>query len=107
MDSTYQDIKRIPERVNTNLSDYHAMSVIQTELVKFISQKKDAELANGKVGEGVNMLLPSVPFLYPLKTSGNLRFSDVFRGYKKGTLGTNGLMILCHQYCRLFLICHS
>ena len=28
----------------------------------------------------------SVPFLYPLETSENQRFSDVFRRYRKGTL---------------------
>ena len=30
-------------------------------------------------------------FLYPLKTSGNLSFSDVFRGQRTGALGRNGL----------------
>ena len=34
----------------------------------------------------------SVTFLYPLKTSENLWFSDVFRGYGNMTLGLNGLM---------------
>ena len=33
-------------------------------------------------------LLPGVSFLYPLKTSVNLKFSDVFRQYKKGTTGS-------------------
>ena len=28
----------------------------------------------------------NVPFLYPLKMSENQRFSDIFRGYKNGTL---------------------
>ena len=36
-------------------------------------------------------LLPNAPFLYPMKTSENLRFSNVFRGYKKGISGSNGL----------------
>ena len=36
--------------------------------------------------------MTAVPFLNPLKTSENLRFSDVFRGYKKGSLGNNGLI---------------
>ena len=31
------------------------------------------------------------PFLYPLKTSENLGVSDVFRGYRGGTLVENGL----------------
>ena len=30
-------------------------------------------------------------FLFPLKTSGNQRFSDVFRGYKKRSVALNGL----------------
>ena len=37
-------------------------------------------------------LMSSVTFSYPLKTSENLRFSDVFRGYKKVTLDINRLM---------------
>ena len=33
----------------------------------------------------------NVPLLYPLKTSENLRFTDVFRGYRSGTLVESGL----------------
>ena len=46
---------------------------------------------------GLNELFSITPFLanvlilYPLKTSEKLRFSYVFRGYKMGTLATNGL----------------
>ena len=40
--------------------------------------------------DSVNPLLPNVLFLYSLKTSENLWFSEVFRGYKKGTLGSYG-----------------
>ena len=36
-------------------------------------------------------LNPGVAFLYPLKTSENLKFSDVFRGHRKLTPGCNGL----------------
>ena len=39
-----------------------------------------------------NPLMSSVTFLYPLKTSENLRFSDVFKGYKNVTLDINGLI---------------
>ena len=35
--------------------------------------------------------MSSVTFLYALKKSENLRFSDVFRGYKKVTLDINRL----------------
>ena len=41
----------------------------------------------------VNTFVPNVPFLYPLKTLETIRFSDVFRGYRKGALGTNGLRL--------------
>ena len=34
------------------------------------------------------------PFLYPLKRLANPSSSDVFRGYIKGTLGTNNLMVI-------------
>ena len=40
----------------------------------------------------INPLQPGVAFQYLLKTSENLRFSDVFRGYRKTTSGCNGLM---------------
>ena len=38
----------------------------------------------------LNPFVPNASFLYPLKTSENLWFADVFRGQKKGALGTNG-----------------
>ena len=36
---------------------------------------------------GINPYSPNVTFLYLQKTSENLRFSDVFRGYRNVTLG--------------------
>ena len=42
-------------------------------------------------GISVNPFPPNVPFLDLQKTSENFRFFDVFRGYKKGTLGRSGL----------------
>ena len=39
----------------------------------------------------INPFSTNVPLLYPLKTTENLRFSDVFRGYRSGTLVENGL----------------
>ena len=39
----------------------------------------------------LNQFSTSVPLLYPLKTSENLQFSDVFREYRSGTLVENGL----------------
>ena len=42
----------------------------------------------------INQFSTNVPLLYPRKTSKNLSFSDVFRGYRSGTLVENGLMIV-------------
>ena len=42
--------------------------------------------------EIINPFSTTVPLLYPLKTSVNLRFSDVFRGYRSRILVKNGLM---------------
>ena len=39
----------------------------------------------------------NVPLLYPLKTSENLWFSDVFRGYRSGTFVKNGLITTFSQ----------
>ena len=39
----------------------------------------------------ITLFLANVLILYPLKTSEKLRFSDVFRGYKVGTLARSGL----------------
>ena len=40
----------------------------------------------------VNPFKANALFLYPLKTSENLRFSDIFKGYKN-ILGLNGLIV--------------
>ena len=40
----------------------------------------------------LNPFLANVPILYPLKTPENQRFSDIFTGYKLGTLARNELM---------------
>ena len=40
-----------------------------------------------------NSFSTNVPLLYPLKTSENLRFFDVFRWYRSGTLVENGFSI--------------
>ena len=39
----------------------------------------------------INPFLTNIPLLYPRKTSKNLRFSDVFREYRSGTVAENGL----------------
>ena len=46
--------------------------------------------------ELLNPFSTYVPLLYPLKASEDLRFSDVFRGYRSGTLVENGLIFMVH-----------
>ena len=41
--------------------------------------------------QSFNPFSTNVPLLYPLKTSENLLFSGVFKGYRSGTLVENGL----------------
>ena len=48
-------------------------------------------LLNHVVLDNINPFVPSTHFLYPLKTSKTVKFSDVFTGQRKGLLGTNGL----------------
>ena len=46
----------------------------------------------------LNLFVLNALFLYSLKTyplKTILQFSDVFRGYRKGALGTNELIIKC------------
>ena len=52
----------------------------------------------------INPFQTNVSFLYPLKTSENRRFSDVFRGYRKGTLAWNRLRYLI-RYTLKMLFC--
>ena len=46
----------------------------------------------------INPFSTHAPLLYPLKTSENRRFSDLFRGYRSGTWVENGLMKLCKDF---------
>ena len=44
------------------------------------------ELADNWIEYWISSFHAIGPFLYPLKTLGNVRFSDVFRGYRNGKL---------------------
>ena len=41
----------------------------------------------------INPFVPNAPFLYPRKHKKNLRFSDDFKGHRKGALRANGLKV--------------
>ena len=45
----------------------------------------------------MNLFLASVPTLNPLKTPGNQKASDVFRGCKMRTMAQNGLIKLTYN----------
>ena len=47
---------------------------------------------NYRVGKDLTHSFPMHPFSTLWKHQKVLRFSDVFRGYRKGALGTNGLI---------------
>ena len=54
--------------------------------------------------QGLSIFNPfstSVPYQYPLKTSENRRFSDIFRGYRSGTLVENGLKTMSFNLTRV------
>ena len=50
-----------------------------------------------KFPELINPLQPGVAFLYPLKTSENLKFCGIIRGYRKTIPGCNGLNKQCQK----------
>ena len=56
-----------------------------------ILNSSDMQCLNCKLIHSINPFHASISFLYPLKTSGNLWFSDVFKGYRNGTLTWKGL----------------
>ena len=53
----------------------------------------------------VNSFHVNVPFLYPLKTSENQRFSDVFREYRNEAFARNALSNKVLGYCECWFLC--
>ena len=64
---------------------FHAVIVAYNSLYQKVLRRKFATL--------INPFSINVPFLYPLETSENLRYSEVFRRYRSGTLVENGLIL--------------
>ena len=94
---------KIPERRRWHICTYFT-PCSSVFIVNF--EKVDAGRANAvnllKVSSNynkttlINPFQANIPFLYPLKTSENRSFSDVFRGYRNGKLDWNGfLFLLC------------
>ena len=65
---------------------------------------------NDLLNSSFNPFSTNVPLLYPLKTSENLRFSDVFRGYRSATLVANEFKKASMKFAtiiKIALIYHS
>ena len=60
---------------------------------RFQDEEKEKRLEQLKQKVSCNPYSSNVTFLYPLKTSENLLFSDIFRGYRNVTLGEYGLSL--------------
>ena len=52
----------------------------------------------------INPFLPTCLFLYPLKTSENLWFSDVFRGYRKRPVTWNEFKCSWKIHCKILSV---
>ena len=78
---------RMRENTDRKNPKYELFSVIvaYNSLYQKVLRRKFATL--------INPFSINVPFIYPLETSENLRYSDVFRTYRSGTLVENGLIL--------------
>ena len=61
-------------------------------IIQFLLRKNGYKVEYGHFSD-IDPYFPNVTFLYPLKTSENLWFSDIFRGYINVTLGEYGLTL--------------
>ena len=68
-----------------NTNSFHAVIVAYNSLYQKVLRRKFVTM--------INPFSINVPFLYPLETSENLRYSEVFRRYRSGTLVENGLIL--------------
>ena len=59
--------------------------------------QRNLQVLRIEVFNKINSFSTNVPLQYPLKTLENLWFSNVFRGYRSGTLVDNGLTALAKQ----------
>ena len=78
------------------------LKVVLKEYISEICKCSLQILLKHKVWQ-INSLQLGVAYLYPLKT----RFSDVFRGYRKVSLGCNGLMCMFAYFMRTFILSKS
>ena len=96
-DPVLQTLGEFERRVNKNLKFQGFLGFFRSfDLLGFYGNLR-------RRGHSINSYSPNVTFLYPLKTSENLGFSDVFRGYRNVTLGEYELNISI--FCSPFRLC--
>ena len=80
---------KLPKYCRRSL-DCRMLEIVQNERLKLFKPRTTSlnyfiflMLLTIQIAEFFNSFFPNVPFLYLLKTSENLRFSDVFRVYRE------------------------
>ena len=79
-------LRKKSNRLNESLDGILLQTLVSKKLVHDYLICENNGTGPGYSSCLINPFQANVPFLYPLKTSENLWFSDVFRGYRKGTL---------------------
>ena len=107
-----QQIKKLCEKAVYTHCCWHNLNLVITAACRIPIIQNTLDIVNEvtmvfvKVKFGkynwLNPFLPNVSFLYILKISENKKFSDVFRGYKKGTLKRKGLKIVSNNFFSKF-----
>ena len=87
--STWKERRYLKYKPGSKLDTTTITPTMKTKRTKLIQ----ITISNGDHFNSFNPYSSNVTFLCPLKTSENLRFCDVFRGYRNVTLGEYGLRI--------------
>ena len=74
-------VQEVPKEKFCSLNDAYMTNKRAVLMLKYVY-----ELADNWIEYWVSSFHANGPFLYPLKTLGNVWFSDVFRGYRNGKL---------------------
>ena len=88
--TAYVDMLLLPER-NFETIRVQKFLIILIELMHFLLYNCPNDFWISFVGNLFNSFFATDLFLYPLKTSENLWFSNNFRGYRKGPVAWNRL----------------
>ena len=87
---TIKCVRKIFRKTNISNPLIRTRKILCTHL---IDGPKWYKITQSITYEIFNPFRANIPFLYPLKNSEHLWFSDIFRGYKNGTLAQNKLIL--------------